>query len=166
MASTGEQILIVESDPDISDLVGRQALQLLGYKVTVTGDAGAAIKLAIENHPDLILANLNLHGLSGKDLIAALTSQGITAPLVVIAEKGQEQSVIQSFRLGAVDAILWPAHDVEVVRVVEHALQQTRETRTRLKLRPSTGSRQPGTPAQSPRTDCPSVHWEGSHIHH
>jgi two-component system NtrC family sensor kinase len=134
MASTGEQILIVESDPDISDLVGRQALQPLGYKVTVTGDAGVAIKLAIENHPDLILANLNLHGLSGKDLITALTSQEITAPLVVIAEKGQEQSVIQSFRLGAVDAILWPAHDAEVVRVVERALQQPCETRTRLKL--------------------------------
>jgi two-component system NtrC family sensor kinase len=134
MTSTGEQILIVESDPDISDLVGRQALQPLGYKVTVTGDAGAAIKLAIENHPDLILANLNLPGLSGKDLITALTSQGITAPLVVIAEKGQEQSVIQSFRLGAVDAILWPARDAEVVRVVERALQQTRETRTRFKL--------------------------------
>jgi two-component system NtrC family sensor kinase len=134
MASTGEQILIVESDPDISDLVGRQALQPLGYKVTVTGDAGAAIKLAIENHPDLILANLNLHGLSGKDLIAALNSQGITAPLVVIAEKGQEQSVIQSFRLGAVDAIMWPSRDAEVVRVVERALQQTRETRTRFKL--------------------------------
>jgi two-component system, NtrC family, sensor kinase len=134
MASTGEQILIVESDPDISDLVGRQAFQPLGYKVTETGDAGVAIKLAIENHPDLILANLNLHGLSGKDLIAALTSQGITAPLVVIAEKGKEQSVIQSFRLGAVDAILWPAQEAEVVRVVECALQQTRETRTRLKL--------------------------------
>jgi two-component system NtrC family sensor kinase len=134
MASTGEQILIVESDPDISDLIGRQALQSLGYQVTVTGDAGAAIQLAIQNHPDLILANLNLPGLSGKDLITALTSQGINAPLIVIAEKGNEQSVIQSFRLGAVDAILWPARDAEVVRVVERALQQTHEMRTRLKL--------------------------------
>jgi two-component system NtrC family sensor kinase len=134
MASTGERILIVESDPDISDLVGRQALQPLGYQLTLTGDAGAAIKLAVQYVPDLIIANLNLPGLSGKDLIAALTSKGITAPLVVIAEKGQEQSVIQSFRLGAVDAILWPARDAEVVRVVERALQQTHEMRARLQL--------------------------------
>ncbi len=134
MASTGERILIVESEPDISDLVGRQALQPLGYQLTLTGDAGTAIKSAIQNPPDLILANLNLPGLSGKDLITALTSQGINAPLIVIAEKGQEQSVIQSFRLGAVDAILWPARDAEVVRVVERALQQTHETRTRIQL--------------------------------
>ena len=134
MASTGERILIVESDPDISDLVGRQALQPLGYQLTLAGEAGAAIKSAVQNPPDLILANLNLPGLSGKDLITALTSQGIRAPLVVIAEKGQEQSVIQSFRLGAVDVILWPARDAEVVQVVERALQQTHETRVRLQL--------------------------------
>ncbi len=134
MASTGERILIVESDPDISDLVGRQALQPLGYQLTLAGEAGAAIKSAVQNPPDLILANLNLPGLSGKDLITALTSQGIRAPLVVIAEKGQEQSVIQSFRLGAVDVILWPARDAEVVRVVERALLQTHETRTRIQL--------------------------------
>ena len=134
MASTGERILIVESDPDISDLVGRQALQPLGYQLTLTEEAGAAIKSAVQNPPDLILANLNLPGLSGKDLITALTSQGIRAPLIVIAEKGQEQSVIQSFRLGAVDVILWPARDAEVVRVVERALLQTHETRTRIQL--------------------------------
>ena len=134
MASTAERILIVESDPDISDLIGRQALQPLGYQVTVTGEAGAAIKTAVQNQPDLIIANLNLPGLSGKDLITALTSQGVSAPLIVIAEKGHEQGAIQSFRLGAVDAILWPARDAEVVRVVERALQQTRETRTRIQL--------------------------------
>ena len=105
MASSGERILIVESDPDISDLIARQALKSLGYDVNVVGEAASAIKQAVQTSPDLIIANLNLPGLSGKDLLAALTSQGIKAPLIVIAEKGQEQSVIQAFRLGAVDVI-------------------------------------------------------------
>lgn len=134
MASSRERILIVESDPDISDLIARQALEPLGYDARVVGDVPAAIQQAVQDPPDLIIANLNLPGLSGKDLLAALTSQGIDAPLVVIAEKGQEQSVIQAFRLGAVDALFWPARDAEVVRVLERALQQTRETRARQKL--------------------------------
>ena len=134
MAPSGERILIVESDPDISDLVARQALKPLGYATTVVGEAASAIQQAIQSQPDLIIANLNLPGLSGKDLLTALGSQGITAPLIVVAEKGQEQSVIQAFRLGAVDALFWPARDAEVVRVVERALQQTRETRERQKL--------------------------------
>src|SRR5574341_375012 len=134
MAATGEQILVVESDPDISDLIARQALKPLGYGVMVVGEAASAIQQAVQMPPDLILANLNLPGLSGKDLIAALTSQGINAPLIVVAKKGEEQSVIQAFRLGAVDALFWPAKDAEVVRVVERALQQTREARERHKL--------------------------------
>ncbi len=134
MVSSGERILIVESDPDISDLIARQALQPLGYDTGVVGEAATAIRQAVQTPPDLIIANLNLPGLSGKDLLTALTSQGISAPLVVVAEKGDEQSVIQAFRLGAVDALFWPARDAEVVRVVERALQQTREARARQKL--------------------------------
>ena len=134
MVSSGEQILIVESDPDISDLIARQALKPLGYNVSVVEEAASAIKRAVQTQPDLIIANLNLPGLSGKDLLAALSSQNVSSPLVVVAEKGQEQGVIQAFRLGAVDALFWPARDAEVVRVVERALQQTREARARQKL--------------------------------
>jgi two-component system NtrC family sensor kinase len=134
MVSSGDRILIVESDPDISDLISRQALKPLGYAVSVVAEAATAIQQALQDPPALIIANLNLPGLSGKDLLAALASSGLDSPLVVVAEKGQEQSVIQAFRLGAADAIFWPARDAEVVRVVERALQQTRETRARQRL--------------------------------
>ncbi|MBK8783192.1 MAG: response regulator [Anaerolineales bacterium] len=132
--ASGEQILIVESDPDIADLIGRQSLQPLGYQVTVVGDAASALKRAVQTPPDLILANLNLPGLSGKDLIAALNSQGVKSPLIIIAEKGQEADAIQAFRLGSNDVMFWPLRDAEVVSIVERALRQTQETRERQKL--------------------------------
>ncbi|MGZ6347481.1 MAG: response regulator [Anaerolineales bacterium] len=134
MLTSRERILIVESDPDISDLIARQALRPLGYDVAVMEEAASALKRAVQTPPDLIVANLNLPGLSGKDLITALTSQGVSTPLVVLAEKGQEADAIQAFRLGAMDVLFWPAHDAEVVRVVERALNQTRETRARQQL--------------------------------
>ncbi len=125
--ASGEQILIVESDPDIADLTGRQSLQPLGYQVTVVRDAASALKCAVRTPPDLILANINLPGLSGKDLLPMLSSQGVESPLIVIAEKGQEA--------GATDVIFWPVRDAEVVSIVERsALHQTQETRERHKL--------------------------------
>ncbi len=130
----GEPILIVESDPDIADLIGRQSLQPLGYQVTVVSDAASAIKYAIQNTPSLILANLNFPGLSGKDMLAALNSQGVKSPVIVIAEKGQEIDAIQAFRLGASDVIFWPLRDAEVVSIVERSLRQTQEARERQKL--------------------------------
>lgn len=132
--ATGDQILIVESDPDIADLIGRQSLKPLGYHVTVVGDAGSAIKFAAQTPPDLIITNLNLSGLSGKDMLAALNSRNVKSPVIVIAEKGQEHDAIQAFRLGAMDVIFWPLRDAEVVSIVERALRQTQETRERQKL--------------------------------
>lgn len=132
--TTGERILIVENDPDIVDLIGRQALKPLGYNVTTMGDAGSAIRFAAQTPPDLILANLNLPGLSGKDLLAALNSQSVKSPVIVIAEKGQEHDAIQAFRLGAMDVLFWPLRDAEVVSIVERALRQTQEARERQKL--------------------------------
>src|SRR5512135_2251135 len=112
--TTGERILIVESDPDISDLIARQALKPLGYDVRIVRDAAAAIAEALANPPDLVIANLALPDLSGKDLLAAFPSQGVQAPVVVIAERGEEKRVIDAFRLGATDAVMWPARDAEV----------------------------------------------------
>jgi DNA-binding response OmpR family regulator len=134
MAANSERILVVENDPDISDMIARQALQPLGYQVSVASDASSAIGIAARSPNDLIIANLNLPGLSGKDLLVALNSQGLTAPFIVIAEKGDEHNVIQAFRLGAADYLLWPARDAEIVAVVERVIKQIRERRARREL--------------------------------
>ena len=129
-----ERILLVENDPDISDMIARQALQPLGYRVDVAAEAGSALRHAVQTPPELVIANLSLPGLSGKDLLVALTSRGANVPLIILAEKGQEHDVIQAFRLGATDVLFWPARDAEIVSVVERVLKQVREQRSRQAL--------------------------------
>ena len=134
MASTGDRILLVENDPEISDIVARQTLRAVGYQVDVVEDSSAAIKSLLETPPDLIIVDLNIPGLSAKDMLVALNAQGVTTPLLVIAGKGQEQDVIQAFRLGAADYLMWPARDAEVVSVVERVLQRVHEQHDRQRL--------------------------------
>jgi DNA-binding response OmpR family regulator len=134
MALSAERILVVESDPDISDLIARQALKPLGYHISVAPDAASAIRLAVQAPPDLIISNLVLPGLSGKDLLVALFSQGISVPFIVLANTGSEMDVIQAFRLGAADFINVPVREAEVVMAVERVLKQTREGRAREQL--------------------------------
>lgn len=134
MASTGDRILLVEQDPQISDLIARQALRSVGYQVDVVADSSSAIKYSVQTPPDLIITNLNLPGLSAKDLIVALSSQGVNTPVLVVANKGQEQDIIQAFRLGAADYILWPARDAEVLAAVERVLRRVQDLRDRQRL--------------------------------
>jgi len=129
-----ERILLVENDLETSDLIARQALKPLGYQVKVEGDGTIALQEAIRFSPDVVLVNMNLPGLSGKDLMVALSSQGIKIPVIVIAEEGMEGDVIQAFRLGATDYLSWPVRETEVVSAVERALGQIRAQHERERL--------------------------------
>lgn len=134
MKTPRERILLVESDPEISDVIARQTLQPMGYQVEVVGAAGQAIQEAMKTSPDVIIANLNLPGLSGKDLLVALSSQGLEVPIVVIAEKGKEGDIIQAFRLGAADLLSLPIREAEVLSAVERVLRQGQARREREEL--------------------------------
>lgn len=134
MSTTQERILVVEADPEISDLIVRQALRPMGYRVKVISVAPKAIQEAVRLSPDVMIVNLNLPGLSGKDLLVALSSQGLDMPVIVIAEQGMEEDVIQAFRLGASDHLGWPIRETEVVSAVERALKQVRARRERERL--------------------------------
>src|SRR5512140_1578543 len=103
MSNSKDRILVVENDPVISDLIARQALQSLGYSVQTVEDATSAIPQTLQFSPDVLIVDLNLPGLSGKDFLVALGSQGISSPVIVIAPKGSEADIIQAFRLGASD---------------------------------------------------------------
>jgi len=129
-----ERILIVENDPEIIDLLTRQTLQAMGYRIEVVQGAPGALQEAARFFPDIIIANLHLPGLSGKDLIVGLNAQGLEIPVIVIAAKGMESDIIQAFRLGAADYLLWPMREAEIVAAVERVVKQVRARKERENL--------------------------------
>jgi len=131
MKTSRERILLVESDPEISDLISRQTLQALGYQVQVVRSAETAIQEVTHFAPDIIITNLKLPDLSGQDLIIALTSKAIDAPVIVVVQKGEEEHLVQALRLGATDYLLSPMREAEIVSAVERVFRQVRAQRER-----------------------------------
>ena len=121
-----ERVLVVDEDPYVLDLLKREVLGPLGYEVEVAEDAGSAIRGAVNFGPDLIIASLTLPGLSGKDLLVALRSQGTEVPMLVTAPEGMEADAIQAFRLGARDYLVKPLRETEVVAAVERVINDIR----------------------------------------
>jgi signal transduction histidine kinase len=52
----------------------------------------------------------------------------------VLTHKGNEADLVQAFRLGAADYLLWPVRETEVLNVVERVLKQVHEHSEREKL--------------------------------
>jgi signal transduction histidine kinase/DNA-binding response OmpR family regulator len=134
MALSQERILLVESDPDVSEMISCQVLKPLGYQVRVVMDVTTAIRESIQFSPDIVLMNLELPGMSGKDLLVALSSQGIKPPIIVMAKEDLEREVIQAFRLGASDYLSLPVRETEMVAAVERALVQVHAKNERERL--------------------------------
>jgi two-component system cell cycle response regulator DivK len=77
-------ILIVEDNDKNLKLV-RDVLQVKGYATVEAGNAEYGIVLARERHPDLILMDIQLPGMSGIDAIAVLRDHPATAAIPVVA---------------------------------------------------------------------------------
>ena len=129
-----EKILVADSDPEVLTLVAQQVLEPQGYQVTTAPDGPAALQVALRLTPDIIITSLELPGLSGRDLMTALRSQGFESVVIATGAKGAEGSAMQAFRLGAKDYLTKPLREAELTASVDRALQELRLRREREQL--------------------------------
>jgi two-component system phosphate regulon response regulator PhoB len=104
-----DTILIVEDEEDIQELV-RYTLEREGHVVVAaeTGEKGlAAVRGA---RPALILLDLMLPGLDGKEVCRRLKQQEETRsiPVIMLTARGEEADIVAGLELGADDYITKP----------------------------------------------------------
>jgi len=81
---TGELILIVEDDEN-SRMLARDVLQATGYRTAEAETAEDGLRLARETHPDLILMDIQLPGMSGLEALRHLRGDAVTRAIPVMA---------------------------------------------------------------------------------
>jgi len=86
-ARTPLRILVVDDDPDITDAM-RDLLDLLGHRAATANDGGAALDVARQFAPELVLCDLSLPGLDGFGVARALRADPATARSRLVALTG------------------------------------------------------------------------------
>jgi CheY-like chemotaxis protein len=84
------KVLLVE-DSKFLRLATERALARAGYEVCTAGDGETALKAALEKHPDLILLDMLLPGMTGPDVLKALKKDPATAEIAVVVLTGMSQ---------------------------------------------------------------------------
>ena len=79
-----ELILIVEDNPASMKLV-RDSLQVKGYQIIAAETGEEGVRLAHEQHPALVLMDIQLPGISGVDALRQLRADPVTRSTPVIA---------------------------------------------------------------------------------
>ena len=120
-----QTVLIVEDEADIRELLAF-TFKREGFAVLEAGDGNAALALASEKKPDVILLDLMLPGLDGLSVSKALQREGGTAsiPVIMLTAKGEEVDRIVGLELGAADYVVKPFSTREVVLRVKAVLRR------------------------------------------
>jgi two-component system phosphate regulon response regulator PhoB len=106
---SGEKILVIEDEQDISDLI-RYNLEREGHSVIQVTSGEKGLTEARKSKPQLILLDLMLPGIDGLQVCRGLKSEDITRdiPVIILTAKSEEADIVAGLELGADDYITKP----------------------------------------------------------
>jgi DNA-binding response OmpR family regulator len=109
VATQAAKVLLVD-DEDMLRRVMKDLLEQEGYQVIEAKDGVEALDQVDRYAPDIIVLDLNLPGLDGYGVLSHLRSRPATAgiPVVVLTARGDEESEVKVFELGADDFLSKP----------------------------------------------------------
>lgn len=116
------RILIVDDEPDMR-LAVRNVLKLRGYEIAEAGDGPAALNIARDKRPDLVLLDMRLPGMDGIEVLAGLKKIDDTVPVVMITGYGHIQSAVDVMKLGASEYLQKPFENAQLVETVKRFIR-------------------------------------------
>ena len=124
-----ERILVVDDEPEIVALVAYH-LAKAGYRVSTASNGEDALDAARREHPDLIVLDLMLPGMSGFDILELLRAEEGTRDVAVLmlTARREEPDRIRGLELGADDYLTKPFSLAELVLRVGAILRRAGTT--------------------------------------
>ncbi|MEN5234981.1 response regulator transcription factor [Sphingobacterium faecium] len=108
------QILVVEDDKRISDFLIK-GLEENGYMVTLCRSAEEVIADFLNIAWDLLIVDIMLPGMDGRQLVSTLRYKNCHAPVLMLSALNTVQDKVDSLDLGADDYLTKPFHFDELL---------------------------------------------------
>ena len=116
-------ILVVDDEPKIVRLA-RDYLEKNGFRVVSAGDGGSALAMARREKPDLIVLDLLLPGMDGREVCRILRAES-DVPIIMLTALSEESDQIVGLEIGADDYIVKPFSPRALVARVRALLRRT-----------------------------------------
>lgn len=121
-----ELILVVDDEPKIVRLA-RDYLEKNGFRVLSASDGPSALALARRERPNLILLDLLLPGMDGREVCRALRRES-SVPIIMLTALAEESDQVAGLEIGADDYITKPFSPRALVARVRAMLRRAAGT--------------------------------------
>jgi CheY-like chemotaxis protein len=115
------RILVVDDEPDLRFIL-RRIFQAAGHEVTDAGTGAAALECIVAGaRPDLVVTDMMMPVMGGRELIRRLRADPGTARIPILAVTGNGELA------GAADAVLSKPYQAREILAAANALLATEE---------------------------------------
>jgi DNA-binding response OmpR family regulator len=121
------RILVVDDEPHIVEVV-RAYLVRDGHDVVTAADGEAALELARDTAPDLVVLDVMLPRLSGFEVLRELRATGSGAAVILLTARDDVIDRVAGLEIGADDYVTKPFEPRELVARVGAVLRRLRPT--------------------------------------
>jgi signal transduction histidine kinase len=132
------QILVVDDDAGLLRLV-EKSLKREGFATATASSGKDAISWLSRNTAELMLLDLKLQDIEGRELVNHLASIGRAVPFIVITGQGDERVAVDMMKRGALDYLVKDVQFIEFVptvvrRALDHVTERKRLEREILEI--------------------------------
>ncbi|MCC3271619.1 response regulator transcription factor [Arthrobacter zhangbolii] len=117
------RILLADDDTQILRAL-RITLSAYGYEVVTAESGSAAIRKTVDTHPDLLVLDLGMPGLSGMDVIEAVRGWS-AVPILVVSGRMDPADKVRALDLGADDYVTKPFSTEELLARIRALSRRT-----------------------------------------
>ena len=117
-----DRILVVDDEPQIQRFL-KPALNAAGYEVVEAATGAEALKAVATAAPDVVILDLGLPDMDGKDVVAQLRGWS-EIPIIILSARDRESEKIASLDLGADDYVEKPFGIGELTARIRTALRR------------------------------------------
>jgi DNA-binding response OmpR family regulator len=121
--STPTRILLVDDDPGVTEHVGA-FLERTGYEVTYAGDGGAALQRLERDRVDLVILDVLMPVLDGREVLRRLRRAGNWTPVILLTRVGSPTERAVALDEGADDYLGKPFEPYELVARIRAVLRR------------------------------------------
>ncbi|GGK42889.1 response regulator [Nocardia camponoti] len=116
------RVLVVDDEPQIVRAL-RINLSVRGYEVCTAGTGAAALRVAAEKHPDVVILDLGLPDIDGVDVLAGLRGWS-DIPVIVLSARTDSADKVEALDAGADDYVTKPFGMDELLARVRAAVRR------------------------------------------
>ena len=112
------KLLVIEDDRTVGQYVKR-GLAEAGFQVDLVVDGAEGLRVATEGHYDVVVLDLRLPTLDGREVLRTMRDRGNTVPVLVLTAQDTVDFKVQALRMGADDYVTKPFALEELLARVE-----------------------------------------------